>query len=651
MAKSAKKIEKIQVILYSGKMEKLNKQLGVVTLFSIASGAMISSGLFVLPSIAYANAGVSVILCYLMASVLMVPAMLSKCELSTAMPKSGGTYFYVNRSFGPLLGTFAGFTNWLSLSLKSAFALIGIGVFIEPLLRMVLPEHLLVHQDWIIKFIALFFTVVFTITNLLSLKDSGKLQNVLVFLLLAILIIYIGSAFPFIKFEHFSPLFPEDKKLSDFFSTVGLIFISYGGLTNIASVAAEVKNPGRSIPKSMIASFFVVSTLYVLSVFATIGLLNHDKLINTLTPLSSGAQVYAGEIGWAILALGAATAFITTANAGIMAASRNPYAMAQDKLIPSFFAKVSKKSNTPVNSILLTSVFMLISILFLDTQGLAKVASTMMLLLYILDCFSLIIMRFSGIDSYRPQFKSPLFPILQILGIGCYSFLIFEMGWLPVTITFVFLLLSAMQYFFYSRKHGNKESGLVHIVEKITNKKLKVKKGRLSDELREILFERDEIIQDRFDALIEQSTIIDLDKEHPHINTKEELFKILGSSIAKDLNLPPHTIEELLLEREKESSTNISEGLAIPHILFEGENQFNITVVRSKKGIQFRKHHPPVHIIFALAGSKDERNFHLKCLMSIAQIVGEEDFKESWATVHGVTELRNLIRLAKRVRI
>lgn len=632
-------------------MEKLNKQLGVLTLFSIASGAMISSGLFVLPSIAYANAGVSVIFCYLIASILMVPAMLSKCELSTAMPKSGGTYFYVNRSFGPLLGTFAGFTNWLSLSLKSAFALIGIGVFIEPLLHMVLPQDILVHQAQIIKLVALFFTLVFTITNLLSLKDSGKLQNILVFILLGILIIYIISAFPFMEFEHFSPIFPENKEISDFFSTVGLIFISYGGLTNIASVAAEVKNPGKSIPKSMIASFFVVSTLYVLSVFVTIGLLNNEQLIKTLTPLSSGAKVYAGEVGWAILAIGAATAFITTANAGIMAASRNPYAMAQDKLIPSFFGKVSKKSNTPVNAILLTSAFMIISILFLDTQGLAKVASTMMLLLYILDCFSLIIMRFSGIDSYRPQFKSPLFPILQILGIGCYSFLIFEMGWLPITITLVFLLLSALQYFFYSRKHGNKESGLVHLVEKITNKKLKVKKGKLSDELREILFERDEIIQDRFDSLIEQSTIIDLDKEYPNINNREQLFKILGSAIATDLKLDPKIVEELLLEREKESSTNISDGLAIPHILFDGSNQFNITVIRSKRGIQFRKHHPPVHIIFALAGSKDERNFHLKCLMSIAQIVNDEDFKGSWMSVHGVTELRNLIRLAKRVRV
>lgn len=632
-------------------MEKLNKQLGVLTLFSIASGAMISSGLFVLPSIAYANAGVSVIFCYLIASILMVPAMLSKCELSTAMPKSGGTYFYVNRSFGPLLGTFAGFTNWLSLSLKSAFALIGIGVFIEPLLHMVLPQDILAHQAQIIKLVALFFTLVFTITNLLSLKDSGKLQNILVFILLGILIIYIISAFPFMEFEHFSPIFPENKEISDFFSTVGLIFISYGGLTNIASVAAEVKNPGKSIPKSMIASFFVVSTLYVLSVFVTIGLLNNEQLIKTLTPLSSGAKVYAGEVGWAILAIGAATAFITTANAGIMAASRNPYAMAQDKLIPSFLGKVSKKSNTPVNAILLTSAFMIISILFLDTQGLAKVASTMMLLLYILDCFSLIIMRFSGIDSYRPQFKSPLFPILQILGIGCYSFLIFEMGWLPITITLVFLLLSALQYFFYSRKHGNKESGLVHLVEKITNKKLKVKKGKLSDELREILFERDEIIQDRFDSLIEQSTIIDLDKEYPNINNREQLFKILGSAIATDLKLDPKIVEELLLEREKESSTNISDGLAIPHILFDGSNQFNITVIRSKRGIQFRKHHPPVHIIFALAGSKDERNFHLKCLMSIAQIVNDEDFKGSWMSVHGVTELRNLIRLAKRVRV
>ena len=97
----------------------MKKELGVVHIFSIASGAMISSGLFVLPAVVYNKAGPSIILAYIFAGILMIPAMFAKAELATAMPKSGGTYFFINRSLGPLFGTFAGFASWFSLSLKS----------------------------------------------------------------------------------------------------------------------------------------------------------------------------------------------------------------------------------------------------------------------------------------------------------------------------------------------------------------------------------------------------------------------------------------------------------------------------------------------------------------------------------------------------
>ncbi len=108
---------------------KLKRQLGTLEVFSIASGAMISSGLFILPSVIYKEAGPSIIIAYILAAIMIVPAMLSKIELATAMPRSGGTYFFVNKSFGPLFGTLSGFSSWFALSLKSAFALLGIGIF------------------------------------------------------------------------------------------------------------------------------------------------------------------------------------------------------------------------------------------------------------------------------------------------------------------------------------------------------------------------------------------------------------------------------------------------------------------------------------------------------------------------------------------
>ena len=94
------------------KTGNLKKELGLLSLFVIASGAMISSGLFILPGIAYAKSGPAVLISYIIASLLVLPAMLSKAELATAMPKAGGTYFFIERSMGPMMGTIGGFAAW-----------------------------------------------------------------------------------------------------------------------------------------------------------------------------------------------------------------------------------------------------------------------------------------------------------------------------------------------------------------------------------------------------------------------------------------------------------------------------------------------------------------------------------------------------------
>jgi len=141
-----------------GKTGNLKKELGLLSLFAIASGAMISSGLFILPGIAYAKSGPAVLISYAIASLLIIPAMLSKAELATAMPKAGGTYFFIDRSMGPMMGTIGGFAAWFSLAFKSAFALVGIGVFAT----LLTPGF----TEMQTKLVAVFFCIVFTAINI-----------------------------------------------------------------------------------------------------------------------------------------------------------------------------------------------------------------------------------------------------------------------------------------------------------------------------------------------------------------------------------------------------------------------------------------------------------------------------------------------------
>lgn len=616
---------------------QLKKRLTTLDIFSISAGAMISSGLFILPGIIYSQVGPGIIFSYLLASFLMIPAMLAKTELATAMPKAGGAYFFINKSVGPFIGTFSGLTSWFSLALKSAFALIGIGIFVTPFF----PES----NELTIKLIAILFTVIFTVVNIIGVKTSVKFQNVLVLTLISLLLFYNMTALPKISLENLAPVFPYG--FSSVVYTSSVIFISYGGLTKIASMAEEIKDPGKTIPRGMFSAFLIVTALYLITLVSTVGILTVKEFSSSLIPISDGAAKSTGVIGYLLLSIAAVTAFITTANAGIMAASRTPLAMAEDNLLPGFFQRVNPKTGTPIRSILLTSFFMISVIFLLDIEKLVKVASTMMLILFSLNCIAIILMRSSHISTYRPLFKMPLYPYLPIAGSIIYVYLILDMGSEPLLITGGFFIFSIVWYLLYSRKRAAKDSALIHVVKNITNKK--IISDELDRELKQILIQRDDIIEDRFDKIINEAKIIDLSNDADY--TANETFSLISTNFSQRFNIPVEKILNLLLEREADSTTVITKGLAIPHIIIDGKKDFDILILRSKSGIYFpNTENNPVHQIFALAGTKDERNFHLQALMAIAQIVQNEGFAKDWLAMKDFSELKNLILLAKRTR-
>lgn len=613
---------------------KLKKELGTMAIFCVAAGAMISSGLFVLPGIAFAKAGPAVILAYLLASLMVIPGLLSKAELSTAMPKAGGTYFFIERSLGPAAGVFGGLANWFSLSLKSAFALMGMGIFAV----LLYPEI----TEMQIKLVAVGCCLFFTAINLISVKGTGRLQIGLVLGLIGLLLFYLIQGIGAINLHRFSPFMP--RGFSSVFATAGLVFISFGGVTKVASIAEEAKDPRRSIPLGMLLAFLVVSLLYFLVVSVTVGVVDASALSGSRIPISLGASSLMGTLGGALMALAALVAFVTTANAGILSASRFPMAMSRDQLLPEPFQRVSSRFKTPHVSILLTSAFMTCTILFLSLEDLIKTASTLMIFLFMFVNISHIIMRASKIPNYRPSFRAPLYPWLQILGIVVYGFLILEMGRVPLIITAAFILLGYVWYLAYVRARVSRQSALMHVVERVTARELA--DDTLRGELREILMERDQIVEDRFDRLIRAAEILDLD----HGLKAEELFRKVSQVLSGRLQMDADRLFQLFVDREKQSSTVIRPGLAIPHVIVPGEHLFQIVLVRCREGIHFPQVPKPVHTMFILVDSIDERNYHLRALMAIAQVVQEADFENRWLSARDAEALRDVILLSGRKR-
>jgi len=604
----------------------LKKELGLLEVFCIASGAMISSGLFILPAIAYAKTGSSVILSYLIASIIVIPTMLSKAELTTAMPKAGGDYFFIDRSMGPAIGTIGGLASWFALSSKTAFALIGIGAFVQ-LFNPGLSE-------FNIKLIAVLFCIIFTFINIYGVKHAGKTQVILVVGLISILIFYIVVGFFFIQPSRFEPF--TINGITPIFATAGFIFVSYMGLTKVCSVAEEIKNPKRNIPLGMFLAWSIISSLYILVVFVTVGLLEHKTLTSSLMPISLGAEAFAGEIGLIILGVAAVLAFITTANAGLLSSSRYPMAMSKDQLLPSFFSKISKRG-TPFASILFTSGFMICIILFLDLEGLVKTASTIVLLLFIFVNLSIIVMRESKIRNYRPSFQSPFYPWLQIAGILGYSFLIFEMGWITLVFVGCFIGFGFAFYWFFARDKIWREYSLIHVVERITGEKTT---GYLLDEeLREIIIERDQLTEERFKKIINECEIIDIYK---YTRPDKFLMKI-AEELSLKLGIKTEKLYKLLKKRSNDSNIAIHPGVAIISHMIKGKEKFAILVVRSKMGLFLSEKLDPVHAFFIIVSTHDKKNLYLHILMWIIQATSIPDFDKKWVEAKDIQELREII--------
>ena len=413
----------------------------------------------------------------------------------------------------------------------------------------------------------------------------------------------------------------------------------------MVSVAEEVENPERNLVLGMGLSFTIVLAFYVVVTLVTVGLVEPSELKRTLTPINLGAKVSMGTTGVIIVSVAAILAFISTANAGILAASRVPMAMSRDRLLPSRFDRVHERRRTPTLAVLVTGGYMVAVILALDLEGLVKTASTLKLLLFGLVNVAVIAMRESRIQNYRPSFKSPFYPWVQIVGVLASAVLIPAMGAKQLLLAAGFIVVSLIWYAIYGRRaKAERSSALVHVVERIAGRDLTCR--TLSAELREIVRERDGIGEDRFDRLVRASPIIDLEDSC----TLDEFFSLSADALADRVGLPHDELVEILSDREHETPTALVPSVAAPHAIIEGETRFEMLIARSRKGIRFCDDAPAVKTIFVLVGTPDERNFHLHALMAIAQMAELPTFATRWRRAQAERDLRDILLLADRTR-
>ena len=417
-------------------MKKLERSLSLPYVIAISIGGMLGSGIFVLPGFAASLTGSSVWLAYLIAALCILPAALSKSELATAMPASGGTYVYIERAFGPLFGTISGLGLWLSLLLKSSFALIGLGAYLAVLINI---------DDSLTKLVALGFLCFILFINIFGIKKVGKVQIVVVVLSLTCLVSIFLFGFPLVKPEFLSPFLSNGNK--GLVSTVAFVYISYAGVTKVAAIAGEIKNPDRNLPLAMILSLVTIACVYVFIAFVLVGNIPIEDLATDVRPIYTVSNIIGGKyFGYAAAAVGVIT-LMSMANSGVLASSRFPFAMARDRLLPPFLEKLHSRYLTPVASIIITCLAMALVIVLLDVVKIAKLASAFKVMMFISVNFCVIILRETSAQWYNPSYKSPLYPFLQIFGIFSGFVLLVFLGWMPFVAILAISVIGACIYF------------------------------------------------------------------------------------------------------------------------------------------------------------------------------------------------------------
>ncbi len=437
-------------------MKGLERTLGLHHVVAISLGAMLGSGVFVLPGLAAAKTGPSVWLAYLAAGICVLPAALAKAEMATAMPTSGGTYVYVDRAFGPLAGTVSGLGLWLSMLLKSSFALVGFGAYLGALgVEDILP----------LRPTALAVLAAIVTLNLAGVRKVGKVMLWIVTLAVGGLVfLAVGSHVVGEAVEQ-GPFLTDG--MGGFVAAAAFVFVSYAGVTKVAAIAEEVRNPGRNLPAGMIISLVAAGLLYALVGFALVKFVPQSALQSDLRPIHTLAETVGGRwVGLVFAGLGVVT-MLSMANAGVLASSRFPYAMSRDRLLPDVLARVSGRFGTPTIAIFATAVPMTLAILFLDVAGIAKLASLFKILIFGVVNVALIVLRESGSTWYRPTFRIPLYPAVPILGVIACGVLLSVMGLTAVWATAAIVVLGVLLYAVFGRRRADR----MGIVEKLSARK------------------------------------------------------------------------------------------------------------------------------------------------------------------------------------
>lgn len=454
----------------------LKRTLSSFNLVSLGIGAIIGAGLFSLTGIAAAeNAGPAVTISFALAAFACAFAGLCYAEFASMIPVAGSAYTYSYATMGEFMAWIIGWDLVLEYALGAATVAVSWSRYLLEILNKYnidLP-HSMIASPWetltlgdgtvitggVVNLPAIFIVMLLSLVLIRGTKESATMNNVLVILKVAVVLVFITLGWGHINPDNYVPYIPENTGAFQNFGWTGIstgaavVFFAFIGFDAVSTAAQEAKNPQKGMPIGILGSLVVCTILYVLFAHVMTGLVNYTEFANDAKPAATAFAVTGYAFLQDALILAILAGYTSVILVMLMGQSRVFYTMAKDGLLPKFFATIHKKFSTPWKTNLFFMVFVSLFAGFVPVSDLGHMVSIGTLFAFVLVCIGIMVLRKSLPDAIRP-FRTPFVPAVPIIGILVCLYLMYSLpsdSWYRLAI---WMAIGIAIYFAYGKKHS-----------------------------------------------------------------------------------------------------------------------------------------------------------------------------------------------------
>ncbi|TPR24591.1 amino acid permease [Apilactobacillus micheneri] len=439
--------------------ENLKRTIDTKDLIMMGIGAVIGTGIFILPgTVAATTAGPGIILSFVLATIVCSLCAMCYAEFSSALPIAGSAYSFGNVIFGELTGWVIGWGLILEYMLSVATVSSGWSAYLQSFLRsfgIVIPKAISANYNpskgTYVDVIAILIVVFISwiLTN--NVKSSTKLNDIMVLVKIAIIIIFVVAGIFFVKPGNWNPFLPFG--VHGIFKGSSLVFFAYLGFDVIASSAGEVKKPERTMPIGIIGTLLICTVLYILVSIVLTGIVPYTDL-NVSDPVTYALQVIHLDKLSVLISLGALAGMFTMMINMIYSSSRLIYSIGRDGLLPQKLSKINKKNNVPKRSIIFVTIIIAFMGGLVSLDKLASLVNIGTLIAFTFMSIGIIPLRKRKDINNSNGFKVPFYPILPIVSALACIYLLTQLSletWLTAIVWFI---IGLVIYFGYGIKHS-----------------------------------------------------------------------------------------------------------------------------------------------------------------------------------------------------